>query len=110
MKNFIFTFFVYAFLLLPFQSKAQLINSTKSSSNEIEGLSIFPNPVTTDKLYITTKSKLPKIIEIYDVLGKRIIAVSILGESLNISRLAPGIYIIKIKENQLSATRKLVVR
>jgi len=110
MKNYLFIFLVCSIMSLPYLGNAQLLNPTKTSSNAIEGLSIFPNPVKNGKLYITTKHNLPKTIEIYDVLGKRIIASSILGESLNISRLSPGIYILKIKENELSATRKLVVR
>ena len=50
------------------------------------------------------------IIEIFDVLGKKIYSTSLFGKELNISKLTPGIYILKIKENNSSATRKLVVR
>lgn len=109
MKNYLFTFLVFGALNFPYLGHTQSLDTTKPSSN-IEGLSIFPNPVTNGKLYVITKHNLPKSIEIYDVLGKQIIATSILGESINISRLSPGLYILKIKENELSATRKLVVR
>ncbi len=110
MKNYLFIFLVCCFLNLPNLGNAQSVDHTTTISSTIEGLSIFPNPVKNDKIFITTKHNLPKTIEIYDVLGKRIFAASILSESLNISRLSPGIYILKIKENKLSATRKLVVR
>lgn len=110
MKNYLFIFLVCSIMSLPNLGNAQSLGQTNTSTNTIEGLSVFPNPVKNGKIYITTKHNLPKTIEIYDVLGKRIIATSILSESLDISRLSPGIYILKIKENELSATRKLVVR
>ncbi|WP_431133624.1 T9SS type A sorting domain-containing protein [Psychroserpens mesophilus] len=114
MKNYLFVFMVFSMLSIPALGFSQLTDAPKMTSenpsNTIEGLSVFPNPVSNGKLYISTKYNLPKTIEIYDVLGKQVIATLILGESLNISRLSPGIYILKIKENELSATRKLVVR
>ena len=110
MKNYFFLFLVFSMMNLPLIGNAQLLDSNKVSSGEIEELSIFPNPTTSDKLFITTKHNLLKTIEIYDVLGNRVISTSVLGKSINISNLAPGLYILKIKENELSATRKLVVR
>ncbi|RKE98501.1 putative secreted protein (Por secretion system target) [Ichthyenterobacterium magnum] len=85
------------------------IASSTNSSN-IEGLSIFPNPVTNGKLYITTKNNLTKDIEIFDVLGKKVFTASLFDKELNISKLTSGVYILKIKENNITATRKLVIR
>lgn len=90
-------------------SKTALSTST-SESDGIEQLSIYPNPVSNGKIYITTKENLTKEIEIYDVLGKKILFASLFGKELNISKLTAGIYILKIKEGNHSATRKLVVR
>ncbi|WP_241480621.1 T9SS type A sorting domain-containing protein [Psychroserpens mesophilus] len=110
MKNYFFLCLVFCLISLPLLGNAQLMDSNKTLSGEIEELSIFPNPTTSDKLFITSKHNLPKTIEIYDVLGNKVISTSVLGKSINISKLAPGLYILKIKENELSATRKLVVR
>ena len=110
MKNYLLLFLVLSMMHIPHLGNAQMLIPTKTSSLEIEELAVFPNPIKTDQLYITTKNNLPKIIEIYDVLGNRVIASKLLGKSINISKLASGIYILKIKENELSATRKLVVR
>ncbi len=76
----------------------------------IEGLSIYPNPASGQKVYINTKSKKPKKVEIYNVLGKNVLSANLTGNELNISSLDPGIYIMKIQEGKSSATRKLVVR
>jgi hypothetical protein len=94
----------------PNSINAKLQNFENSSKKTIENLSVFPNPVENGIIYISIKYDLPKTIEIYDVLGKRIIATTIKNKALDISRLAPGIYILKIKVKELSATRKLVVR
>lgn len=111
MKNYFFVFLICSMMCFPHLSDAQSLNPTiTSSSNTIEDLTIFPNPVSDGKLHITTKQNLPKTIEIYDVLGKQIFATSIIGKTLNVSKLSPGIYILKIKENKILATRKLIVR
>lgn len=78
----------------------------------IEGLSIYPNPVNMGQnfIYITSKLSSIKHIEFYDVLGKRIFDTKITGRELNISNLNKGVYILKITENSKSETRKLVIR
>ncbi|MGB8375419.1 MAG: T9SS type A sorting domain-containing protein, partial [Salegentibacter sp.] len=69
-----------------------------------------PNPVTGGKVYISTKKNLEKEIEIYNVLGKPVFKTRLRGRELDISSLTAGIYILKIKEGDEKATRKLVVR
>ncbi|TRX01226.1 T9SS type A sorting domain-containing protein [Flavobacterium gawalongense] len=76
----------------------------------IEGLSLYPNPVSNGKVYISSKNDLDKEIIIFDVLGKKVLQTMISSRELNVSNLTPGVYIIKINENDASATRKLIVR
>ena len=84
--------------------------ASKNTTENIEGLTIFPNPVNNGKVYISTKYNLAKNIEIFDVLGKKVVSQVLYGKELKIQDLNPGVYILKIKEGKLSATRKLVVR
>ncbi len=84
--------------------------SKKIQTAKIEKLSIYPNPVTNGKVFISTKLNLSKQVEIYDVLGKKVMARVLKGKELQINDLNSGIYIIKIKEANASATRKLVIR
>lgn len=79
-------------------------------STIIEGLSLYPNPVSNGKVYITSKNDLDKEILIFDVLGKKVLQTIISSKELNISNLSPGVYIIKINQENASATRKLIVR
>ncbi|MFV8324386.1 T9SS type A sorting domain-containing protein [Flavobacterium sp. ZS1P14] len=76
----------------------------------IEGLSLYPNPVSNGKVYISSKNDSDKEIIIFDVLGKKVLQTIISSRELNVSNLTSGVYIIKINENDASATRKLIVR
>jgi len=82
----------------------------KQPSSTIDGLSFYPNPVNTGKIYITSKSSLDKDITIFDVLGKKVLQATINSKELSISSLLPGVYIIKIREGEATATRKLIVK
>jgi hypothetical protein len=79
-------------------------------NTSIDGLSLYPNPVSNGKVYISTKEDLEKEITIFDVLGKKVLQTQLSSRELNVSSLSPGVYIIKINENQATATRKLIIR
>ena len=83
-------------------------NIKKQEQPSIEGLTIYPNPSGTGRIYITSKSTSDKKIEIFDVLGKKVLETTT-SKEVNVSALSPGVYIIKIKENEASATRKLII-
>ena len=85
-------------------------NPIQKIAQNIDGLTIYPNPVSNGKVFISTALNLSKEINIYDVLGKKIISETLFGKELNVSNLTPGVYILRIKENEFSATRKLVIR
>ncbi|RAJ19278.1 putative secreted protein (Por secretion system target) [Gelidibacter algens] len=110
MKNYFFILFLIFGLGFGATTYAQNGPSKISTSDGISNLTIYPNPVSNGKIYITTKDNLTKEVEIYDVLGKKILSSSVFGKELNISKLTAGIYILKIREGNNSATRKLVVR
>jgi Secretion system C-terminal sorting domain len=111
-KNYIFKllFLVMLFVSLSTNAQSNDAITNNDQTENIENLNIFPNPVSNGKVYIYTKLNLTKRIEIYDVLGKKIFSQTLYGKELKINDLNPGVYILKIKEGELSATRKLVVR
>lgn len=110
MKNYLYILWLVVFLSASNIGYSQIDQPKTTITETIEDLSIYPNPVSNGKIYITTKLNLTKEIEIFDVLGKKIYSTSLFGKELNVSKLTPGIYILKIKEINSSATRKLVVR
>lgn len=86
--------------------------NTIKTYEAIEGLFIYPNPVSTTKtyIYINTKNNFTKTIEIYNVLGKKVFRTVLTGNELNISKLTSGVYMIKITESNITETRKLIIR
>ncbi len=79
------------------------------TQNEINGFSLYPNPVKNGFVTISTDNNLTKDIQIFDVLGKQVLATTITSTSLNIANLKAGVYIIKVVEAGHFATRKLVI-
>jgi len=104
-KKYFYTLLICLFFL---GAKAQE-RQPKNQDSTIEGLSFYPNPVSNGKIFITSKSATDKEITIFDVLGKKVLQTVLNAKELNISNLSPGVYIIKIKENDATATRKLIV-
>jgi hypothetical protein len=83
---------------------------TSKNGHEIEQFKLYPNPAFNDVVYITTKNNDTKYITVYDVLGEVVLTDRITNNSLNISQLVPGVYVLQVTERQKSMTRKLVVK
>ena len=101
--------YFYLILFMFFSSlslSAQENKDTSTGNNKsIEGLNIYPNPaISTNRIYITSKSIQSKKIEIYDVLGKKVLESTINGREFSVSNLTSGVYFIKIKEGEATAT------
>ena len=110
-KYFYITLLLVCLFSLGANAQENKAATTTAGGEPIEGLSIYPNPVSSDRIYITTsKQSQSKEVEIYDVLGKKVLQSTLTGKELNITGLTPGVYIIKIKEGDATATRKLIVK
>jgi hypothetical protein len=79
------------------------------NQNQIEGLKVYPNPVSNGTFYIDTNANSTKEVIVYDVLGKQVVKTSTTN-AVNVSNLKGGVYIVKITEEGKTATRKLVIR
>ena len=101
--------FVFCLFALTVSAQDNAKQQTKPQET-IDGLSFYPNPVSNGKIYITSKSTGNKEITIFDVLGKKVLQTTISTRELNISSISPGVYIIKIREGDVSATRKLILK
>jgi hypothetical protein len=110
-KNYFYITLLLAVLFTTSASAQEIKQLPKPQENtSIEGLNLYPNPVTNGKVYITSKNDLEKEIIIFDVLGKKVLQTIINTKELNISNLSPGVYIIKIIEENATSSRKLIVR
>ena len=71
-------------------------------------ISIYPNPVK-DALHINLNETVETKVEIYDVLGKRILSKVIYSSStINTSNLNSGLYILKLTQDKESISKKLI--
>ncbi|MEM9866541.1 MAG: T9SS type A sorting domain-containing protein [Bacteroidota bacterium] len=102
--KYLYLVFLFAYCTIGYSQE-----SVKSNA-DIDGLKLFPNPVTQSKVFIETTTNAPKEIAIFDVLGTQVLQTTIIGRELNISRLDKGMYIIRILENNKVATRKLIIK
>lgn len=109
--KYLFVFLLIGFLMIAAPATAQESSrAVQRTENPIDGLSIYPNPVTGGKVFISSSKNQDKVIEIFNVLGKSVYKTRIRGKEMDVSNLTPGIYILKIQEGKAKATRKLVVK
>jgi len=112
--------YLYIFLLLIITSFSAQAQTAKNSGvadqvtteNTLDKVQIYPNPVTNGKIYINVETNTTKSIELYDMLGKRILSTEMNGyqKELNVSNLKAGVYILKLSEKNNNITRKIVIK
>jgi hypothetical protein len=74
------------------------------------GVSIYPNPVRSGGVItINTNNSQPLQVTVFDVLGKQVLSRTISNNTLNVSSLKAGVYLVQVTDNNKTTTRKLVV-
>ncbi|CAH8283790.1 putative secreted protein (Por secretion system target) [Mariniflexile fucanivorans] len=87
---------------------ASTLNIDEYDANPI---SIFPNPASHSITMYTNKNQAITSVELYDVTGKNMIMKPLSNKNtLNVSHLSNGIYLLKILSETTSITKKLVVK
>lgn len=84
--------------------------SLEDKTLQKDRFTVFPNPASSGYVNISSTSSLQKDIEVYDVLGKRVLSQSITGNRLELNALRSGVYILKITQDNRTETKKLVIR
>ncbi|BCY28051.1 hypothetical protein KK2020170_09190 [Flavobacterium okayamense] len=78
--------------------------------NAIDGLVMYPNPVSGNNLYFTSTNNGEINVQIFDILGKEVVKANVVNNQVNVSGLNAGVYVVKVTEAGKTATRKLVVK
>lgn len=94
-------------MALPLYVTAQDIPAEKKQHTSFK---LYPNPVYGDEVYLTTDTNNEKEVKIFDVFGEVVLTTNVTNSRLNVSPLLPGIYVLQIKEEEETASRKLVVK
>ena len=79
-------------------------------NNYATPLTINPYPVNDDFVTIQTPVNGMKYVEVFDITGKRLINTSLSADTLEVSSLSAGMYLIKVTVEGQSKTSKLIVR
>ncbi|WP_350286372.1 T9SS type A sorting domain-containing protein [uncultured Croceitalea sp.] len=88
----------------------ELVSVNDAKPIEVKGFKMYPNPAYGEEVYITTATNGNKEIQIFDVFGDVVLHDRIAANTLNISKLVPGVYVLQVTENKKTMTRKLVVK
>jgi hypothetical protein len=92
------------------RSLAELNVLSSSSFDNINGLTMYPNPLSGNTLYLTSTANAAMSIEVYDLLGKEVLKTNVVNNTVNVAKLTSGVYVVKIIEDGKIATRKLVIQ
>jgi hypothetical protein len=71
---------------------------------------MYPNPLKGNTLYFTSTANADMSVQIYDVLGKEVVNSKVMNNTVNVSGLNAGVYMVKVTEEGKTATRKLVIQ
>jgi hypothetical protein len=80
------------------------------NDNNINGLTMYPNPVSGNTLYLTSTANAAMSVQIFDLLGKEVLKATVVNNAVNVAKLTAGVYVVKITEEGKTATRKLVIK
>ncbi|MEI7486939.1 MAG: T9SS type A sorting domain-containing protein [Chryseobacterium sp.] len=89
-----------------YTTTVQNVLATSEIINDKTQFSIYPNPVK-DVLFIKSKEKIVKA-EIYDVAGRILNSASVTDNSINVSELSKGNYIIKLSTKDKTIIQKFI--
>jgi hypothetical protein len=83
---------------------------SSSSFDNINGLTMYPNPVSGGTLNFTSTANAAMYIQIFDLLGKEVLKANVVNNTVNVAKLTAGVYVVNITEEGKTATRKLVIK
>jgi hypothetical protein len=83
---------------------------SSSSFDNINGLTMYPNPLSGNTLYLTSTANVAMSVQIFDLLGKEVLKATVVNNTVNVAKLTAGVYVVKITEEGKTATRKLVIQ
>ena len=72
--------------------------------------SLYPNPTNTGSVTISSTNSDAISVRVFDILGKQVKNETLTNNTLNVSNLKTGVYIVKITQNNATTTKKLVIK
>jgi hypothetical protein len=102
-------------LVAEFNGTAQVVSRnnadvvlSSNSFSKINGLKMYPNPAKNN-LFIETALNSEINVSIVNMLGKEVVNTIVVNNTVNVSNLTSGIYMVKITEEGKTSTKKLII-
>jgi hypothetical protein len=76
----------------------------------IEDFNFSPNPTSLGYIKISNQSQAVIKVNVYNILGGKVLSGSVSNNRLDVSSLHPGVYIMQASQDNASITKKLVIR
>jgi hypothetical protein len=70
---------------------------------------LHPNPVRDGVVFVESDHQGPKHIRIYDLFGKVVLEQRLNSNKLLLTALAPGVYMLQLRQEERIATKKLII-
>lgn len=77
---------------------------------ELIDLRIYPNPVDSDFVTISSSENGDKFVELFDINGRKVLSSAIINDLLDISNVDAGFYLTKVTINGKSSISKLIIK
>ncbi|SKC63332.1 RICIN domain-containing protein [Ohtaekwangia koreensis] len=100
----------WQFELVTSQSNARVASASEVYSEDVSNpTELYPNPVS-DILYISVMDSKQAVVEIYTLQGVLLLTKEVYSSkaAVDLTSIAPGIYMVKIKESNLIVSKKIV--
>jgi len=106
--QFDFPFFNQTWTAQLYEDEVPCLGVAGLNDNEFNNVEMYPNPAN-DYLSFDTNSNENIDVQIFDILGKSVLRLKNIPNSINISELKSGIYFVQITLGSENTTKKLIV-
>lgn len=90
-----------------------LVNLGVLSTEEFSAssLKVYPNPATTNITIKTANQTQIDSVELYNILGSKVLSsTKLIDNSINVSEMASGVYLLKVNAGNNSVTKRIVIQ
>jgi hypothetical protein len=95
-----------------FYDNFSLVADPTASVNDFfaSKISVYPNPATNNITIKSVDQSQIDSVELYNILGSKVLSTtSLVNDSLNVSEMASGVYLLKVNVGAQSATKRIVI-
>ena len=77
---------------------------------DLDKFAVYPNPTSLGYVNISSRSQTAMKVDVFDILGKQVINSTVTNNRLDVSTLNTGLYIMKVSQDDVTTTKKLVIK